>query len=382
MNLARASAFFQQYDAMGERRAGSAADLASAQWLAGQISASAGLATQAIDVPFQRFVPGEAWLEAEGVRIAGLPLFDAGLTGPDGLIGTIGPLGSDAAIGFAELEPSAASLPGNAFAQARAESRHQAIVIALVTREGGLAPLNAHDLEQPFGPPVLQIAGRDGPTVSALSDGRTPIRLMVRGQRQPGKSCNIRVERPGDDPPLVLLTPRTSWWTSTAERAGGLFAWAEALTALSEQTARSRRVVGLATCCHELGHIGAHQAFAAEPELAKDSVLVIHLGANLGAALEPALTVRSNLPGLAERMASRLAHEGYPAAAIHTLTGGKAGGEAHEIEQRGGRYLSLIGSNPWFHAPEDRWPKSIDLGRALAIASAVAAIAVEQVRVR
>ena len=382
MNPDRASAFFQHYDALGERRAGSATDLAAARWLEGQISASTGLAARTIDVPFQQFIPGEAWLEADGVRIVGLPLFDAGLTEPDGLIGTIGPLGSDAAIGFAELEPSAASLPGNAFAQARAASRHQAIVIALVTREGGLAPLNAHDLERPFGPPVLQIAGRDGRPVSELSDRRATVRLMARGRRQPGTSSNVRVERPGDDPPLMLLTPRTSWWTSTAERAGGLFAWTEALTALAGQTAPGRRVVGLATCCHELGHIGAHQAFAAEPALARDSALVMHLGANLGAALEPALTVRSNVPGLAERMASRLAHEGYPAAAINTLTGGKAGGEAHEIEQRGGRYLSLIGSNPWFHAPEDRWPRSIDLGRAMAIASAVAAMAVEEARVR
>jgi hypothetical protein len=67
---------------------------------------------------------------------------------------------------------------------------------------------------------------------------------------------------------LLLLTPRTSWWASTAERAGGILAWLEALRALAAIPARRRAVVALATCGHELGHIGAHRAFAAEPALA------------------------------------------------------------------------------------------------------------------
>jgi hypothetical protein len=175
----------------------------------------------------------------------------------------------------------------------------------------------------------------------------------------------------------VLLTPRTSWYTSTAERAGGILAWLEALRALAGAK-RSRGVVALATCGHELGHIGAHRAFAAEPELAEDSALVIHLGANLGCAGAETLVVRSNVPGLAERMTAKLVAAGHPAAPIETHTGGKANGEAHEIEERGGRYLSLIGDNPWFHAPEDRWPISVDVPRATAIAKAVAATAVEQ----
>ena len=79
-------------------------------------------------------------------------------------------------------------------------------------------------------------------------------------------------------------------------------------------------------------------------------------------------------------VAARLEAAGYPAAAIEVVTGGKANGEAHEIEARGGRYLSLIGKNPWFHAPEDRWPISVDCARAASIASAVAAMAVAAAR--
>ena len=371
--------FFAAYDGFGERRAGLAGDVASAAWLR-DLAVQAGAEAALVPVPFQRFVPGEAFLDVAGRRIEGLPLFDGGVTDTAGITGTLGPLGSDATIGVVEMEPRAASLPGNPFAQARAASRHAAIIVALRTQPDSLAPLNAHDTEAPFGPPVLQVAGREGPGLVALAaQGSTTARLVACGVKAPATSFNIRASLPGGaTPPLVLLTPRTSWWTSTAERAGGVLAWVEALHALAAVPATQRRhVVALANCGHELGHIGAHQAFAREPALASDAALVIHLGANLGVAEDARLTVRSNVPGIADRMAEAMVAAGHPRAPLEVVTGGKANGEAHEIEARGGRYLSLIGHNPWFHAPEDRWPGTIDLQNATAIATAVARMAVE-----
>jgi hypothetical protein len=367
--------FFAAYDAFGERRAGGPGDAAAAAWLR-DLAAEAGAAARLDPVAFDRFTPGAAWIEAGGRRVEGLPLFDGGVTGAGGVSGALGPLGSDAPIGVGEMEPRAASLPGNAFAQARQGSRHAAIVVALRTRPDSLAPLNAHDAEAPFGPPVLQLAGREAAWLTGLAARGAPARLVADGTRGPGRSANIRADLPGAAPPLLLLTPRTSWWTSTAERAGGILAWVEALRALAAAP-RRRAVVALATCGHELGHVGAHHAFAAEPDLASDSALVLHLGANLGCAGGGRLVVRSNVPGLADRMAACLVAAGHPPAPLEVVTGGKANGEAHEIEARGGRYLSLIGDNPWFHAPEDRWPDSVDLPCATAIARAVAQVAVE-----
>ena len=372
------AAFFADYDAFGDRRTGGEGDAAAAAWLHAK-AAAAGAEARLLPASFTRLTPGPAVLDGAGFGFDGLPLFDGGLTGPEGITGRLGRLGSDAPIGVAEMDPAAASLPGNAFAQARAESRHAGIVIALRTKPDGLAPLNAHDLEAPFGPPVLQLAGRDAPRLLALADAGAEGRMIAAGTRAPALSHSIRAELPGAGPPLLLLTPRTSWWTSTAERGGGILAWLTALKALAAAQ-RARGVVGLATCGHELGHIGAHQAFAAEPGLAKDASLVIHLGANLGAAEDERLTVRSNVPGMADRMAAQLEAAGHPRGPLEVVTGGKANGEAHEIEERGGRYLSLIGKNPWFHAPEDRWPISVDCARAGAIAQAVAAMAVQLAR--
>ena len=368
--------FFAAYDAFGERRTGGEGDAASAEWLRARAQA-AGAAAMLMPVTFGRFLPDPSWLEAKGRRIEGLPLFDGGTTEEAGISGALGPLGSDAPIGVVEMEPRAASLPGNPFAVARQQSRHAAIVVALRTQPDSLAPLNAHDAESPFGPPVLQVAGREAPFLLGLAERGTAARIVVAGSRAPGRSANIRASLTGEAPPLLLLTPRTSWWTSTAERAGGILAWLTALETLAASP-RRRAVVALATCGHELGHIGAHRAFAAEPALARDSRLVLHLGANLGCAGADRLVVRSNVEGLAERMAAALVAAGHPRAPLEVATGGKANGEAHEIESRGGRYLSLIGDNPWFHAPEDRWPDSVDIARATAIARAVAAVALEQ----
>jgi hypothetical protein len=373
-----AAEFFAAYDGFGERRTAGPGDDASAAWLR-ELAQQAGAAAELVPIAMTRFQPGPSVIEAAGRAVEGLPLFDGGTTDHVGVIGRLGPLGSDAPIGVVEMEPRAASLPGNPFAAAREASRHRAIVVALRTKPDSLAPLNAHDAAAPFGPPVLQVAGREAAWLRGLAETGESARVAVLGRRGGGRSANIRAELPGAAPPLVLLTPRTSWWTSTAERAGGILAWLEALRTLSGAQ-RQRAVVALATCGHELGHIGAHRAFARDPGLARDSALVVHLGANLGCAEAAHLTVRSNVPGLADRMAEALVAAGHPRAPIEAVTGGKANGEAHEIEERGGRYLSLIGDNPWFHAPEDRWPLSVDLPRAEAIARAVAAVAVEQAR--
>ena len=372
----KAADFFAAYDAFGERRTGSPGDAEAASWLR-ELAAEAGAAAEILPIEFCRFTPGPAMLEADGRSVAGLPLFDGGTTDASGVAGWLGPLGSTAPIGVVEMAPRVASLPDNDFARARRDSRHAAIIVALRTQPDSLAPLNAHDAEAPFGPPVLQLAGAEAAWLLGLAARGAPARVVVQGHRGLGRSANIRAELPGAAPPLVLLTPRTSWWTSTAERAGGILAWVGALRALAAAP-RARGVVALANCGHELGHIGAHHAFAREPELASNSALVLHLGANLGCAETPHLVVRSNVAGLANRMAEALAAVGHPPGAIEAVTGGKANGEAHEIEARGGRYLSLIGDNPWFHAPEDRWPVSVDLPRAEAIAHAVVAVAMQQ----
>ena len=55
-------------------------------------------------------------------------------------------------------------------------------------------------------------------------------------------------------------------------------------------------------------------------------------------------------------------------------------GETRDIHRAGGRYVTLVGSNPWFHLPQDRWPHAVHADAVTRIAAAAAALVVELTR--
>ena len=364
----RLEARFRAYDRLGTLRAATADDMPAARWLAAEAGES-----QLMRVAIERLVVHRAELAWDGGRIEGLPLFDGGLTGPAGVEGRLG-----AEILFTEMHPGAAALKQMPFERQRRESAAKAMIVALRTEPDGLAPLNAPNFRAPFGPPVLQVAGREAARIAALAGAA--MRVTLDATRSPGESANVLAELPGGAaPPLVVMTPRTSWWNSLGERAGGVLAWLEALEVLRGQSL-ARPAHFAATCGHELGHIGLNAWLESAPGLVQRAALFLHLGANLGAAGGGVLTIRSNVEGLAARMQDTLLAAGYPPAEIALAPGDTANGEAHDILVRGGRFLSLIGSNPRFHDPDDRWPQGVDLPRATALCGAVAHIVTELAR--
>jgi hypothetical protein len=55
-------------------------------------------------------------------------------------------------------------------------------------------------------------------------------------------------------------------------------------------------------------------------------------------------------------------------------------GETRDIHKASGRYVTLVGSNPLFHLPEDRWPHAADTDVVTRIAAAAASLIVELTR--
>jgi hypothetical protein len=47
-------------------------------------------------------------------------------------------------------------------------------------------------------------------------------------------------------------------------------------------------------------------------------------------------------------------------------------GETRDIHRAGGRYITVIGSNPWLHLPQDRWPHAVDAAAVARIAAGAA----------
>jgi hypothetical protein len=50
-------------------------------------------------------------------------------------------------------------------------------------------------------------------------------------------------------------------------------------------------------------------------------------------------------------------------------------GETRDVHRAGGHYVTLVGSNPRFDLPEDRWPHAVDADAVTRLAAAVAAAA-------
>src|ERR1700722_318430 len=86
--VTRAASWLHAWDSQGIHRTGTAADKASAQWLAREAT-TLGANVALEHFPLNRIDPVSCWVECAGARIEGVPVFDSPPTGPLGLNGPI-----------------------------------------------------------------------------------------------------------------------------------------------------------------------------------------------------------------------------------------------------------------------------------------------------
>jgi len=360
--VARATAWLQAWDSHAIHRTATAGDAAGLVWLAGE-AAALGAALGVEDFSLDRLDPVACHLEFDGMRIDGVPVFDAPATGPDGVSGR---LGSDIAV--AEMSPRAV-YSGECQALRR-RGGHRGLVILCTGEAPGLALLNAEQFREPYGAPAIHLSSEARETVLAAAARGAAARLVSDSRRTPGTAGNLVVTLPGSDPgraPLVVMTPRSSWWQSTAERGGGIVCWLETLRALLAAPP-SRPVILTANSGHELGHLGLDDFVARRPGCER-GLLWVHYGANIGAAGGRLLLMSASDKWRA-LTASELPGAELAAKAV------VPSGETRDIHRAGGTYLTLVGTNPLFHLPQDRWPHAVDVPEITRIATAAARIAV------
>jgi hypothetical protein len=376
-NTAQAAQLVAAFDASGIHRMGSPGDALSGAWFETE-AAHTGATVSRMRVPTQRTLIHEAFIECAGHRIDGLPMFDSPSCA--GLAGALCASGSAGDVGYAEFPPNAASIKGQPLEQLRRATPHQALVIATRVSGDSLAPINAQYFNTPFGPPVLLVAGMHHALLTQLAGKPTPARFVSHHTRVAIESFNIEARvttgaTGTNAAPIAIVTPRTGWWESTAERAGGMVAWLAALDAAAEcQRAATlkRDVVAWATCGHELGHIGLQELTRLHLPAVTGAKYWLHLGANLGGAGNLTMMVRATDKTDAEAMRDLLAAEGYPAQHILVEPDSKLSGEGHDLHHLGAKVLSLAGSNLHFHAASDRWPGNVNAAGVASIARAVA----------
>lgn len=368
----RAEMWLRAWDSQGTHRTGTVGDEAGADWL---IEAAIALGARPVEeaFPLDRIDPVETALEVDGLRIPGVPVFDSP---PTPLIsGALGLAGSGAPIILAPLSPRA--VYGAEWRRLRADSSQRALVVICQGEHPGLGLLNAEQFKAPYGAPAIHVDSdaHDG-LIEAASRGAT-ARLVSRYDRIRVNARNIVVTLPGQDrarPPVVVMTPRSSWWQSTSERGGGLVCWLETLRALLAAPPAGD-VILTANSGHELGHIGLDAFQERRPGWDRPNGAVwVHYGANIG-AVGGRLSIMSADPDLASRMRDALAAAGQPADEIADPAIVPSG-ETRDIHRAGGRYVTLVGSNPLFHLPRDRFPHAVDVPSIARLAAGAAAMVV------
>jgi hypothetical protein len=370
----RAARWLAAWDAQGIHRTATPGDEAGADWLA-QEAAALGADVAIEEFALDRLDPATAFLEIGGERIEAVPVFDAPATDAGGVTGRLGFAGAAADIAVAELSPRA--VYSGEYERLRRSGRHRGFVILCAGERPGMGLLNAEQFREPYGAPAVHVATEARATVLAAAGQGVPARLVAHSRRTPARGRNVVVTLSGSagaGPPVVVMTPRSSWWQSTAERGGGLVAWLETLRALLAAPP-ARPVVFTANTGHELGHLGLDGFVARRPghdrPVREGGASWVHYGANLGAA-GGILSLVSPHDELRALAAAELARAGQPhTKAPKTLV---PSGETRDIHRAGGRYLTLVGTNPLFHLPQDRWPDAVDPDAVTRIAAAAARI--------
>jgi hypothetical protein len=376
----RVTGWLKAWDAQAIHRTGTAGDEAGASWLAREAEVIAGKADSET-FSLDRIDPTSVFVEVDGERIAGEMLFDGLTTGPEGVRGAAGNQGNGAPIAVLPVPPSV--VYGPEFRQMRRESREQAHVIITQGGAPGLAPLNAELFRTPFGPPAVQVASGEHDRIMAALARKADFRVVVQAKRTPAQARNIIVTIPGRDrnrAPVVVMTPRSSWWVSTSERGGGLVCWLESLRAIKAAPPPACDVIFSANSGHEIGHIGLDDFVARRPGCEKNFTWV-HFGASIGATAGR-LVIQSNQDDLRSLIVKHLTAAGQKPDSLADKSQVPTG-ETRDIHRAGGRYLTIGGppsSNALFHLPQDRWPDAVDVAAIARIAEGTAQAVVELTR--
>ena len=364
----------QAYDAQGNHRTATEVDRASAEWLTNQVRLS-GAEPSLEPFTLSRIDPQSCYLRVAGRRIDSLPLFDASFTGPEGVHGRLGPLGSDAEIALIESEPPSFNDPGieqrKQVEEAR-HSQHKAIVVLTRGPRPGLFLINARGFNKPFGPPMLQISSAESTWLKEQAERHAEATLVAEVRRTTAQAYNVTAKIAGTNAtlaPLVFMVPRSGWWQCASEQGSRLACWLEVIRALAAaKPARDSYFVAFSG--HEVGFLGVDPYVKHLPDLIKRAHAWIFFGSDIGAPRQPN-TIHASDDALERWIVTALGNEGLTVD-TRARHDSNARGEVSTIQQGGGRFVTVACDTEVFHNIADRWPQAVDVGTVARYAKAVA----------
>ncbi|MFN7980555.1 MAG: hypothetical protein U0Q11_01740 [Vicinamibacterales bacterium] len=375
----RIADIFRMYHLQGSHRTASDVDGESGVWLAEEATRLGATVTPR-SFTVSRVDLQTCVVQSGGESREGVPFFDGGFTGADGVRGTLGAPGSGAPIVLTTLDQAAISSEGQSIAELRRAAGTRAIVAITDGGEPGLCPSNARAFKQPYGVPVLQVSSTAREWLEGLVKSGAEVRVVAHATRANAIANNIVAMIRGQRPelaPVVVMTPRSGWWQCVSERGGGLACWLEIMRAAA-RAKPARTIRFIASSGHELGHLGLEMFLEQEAALIKGASAWIHLGANIGAA-KGRLRLQASADDIEALGVEALSRAGATLDG-RVPRGTVPSGEARNIHVGGGRYVSMLGSGPYFHNPLDLWPTAVDLDAVTRYADAATQLALTLAR--
>lgn len=359
----------REYEAFGIHRTGWPGDMASADWALAELS-SEGIEARIEEFEFPKMKTRSAALSWRGHDADGLPLHDCGSTGLDGVSGQLTLAGAADVRGkIVVAEDGDASYDQRGIYE-RIPDLEAAGATGLVLLRcdslGAITVLNAYRIGTPFDLPVLQIACQDAPElVEAAAAGEDAV-FTVDAVREPSTARNVVATLPGEDPdaaPVAIMTPRSGWFICASERGGGIAIWLGLAGAIAAMPARRRTVHMVASSGHEINHYGLQAFLTARKGIETRALAWLHLGALIGSRATSVKVEPS------DQELGALAKSGFESSgAERWMMWDKRGGEAENIAEAGGRYVSLRGGaadveggDTFFHSPNDSIDRATDI---------------------
>ena len=350
------------YEEMGIHRTGREADDTTTWWMMEELG-KVGVEADFQTWRFPRVEIHDASVRFGGWDIPGVPIYDTAWTDHRGVTG---PLRRDSGPGIVVLEfapdDQDRMTPGiyTSLELARSDGAN-GVILVMGDPEGEPVLRNAERPLDPVVLPVLQLAPMDAwPLLDAIgTEEGNETTMIVDGGRVDAPAHNVVATIPGTDPdaaPVVLMTPKSGWYTCAAERGTGIAVWIEVAGRIAQSPAR-RSLKLVASSGHELHHLGLEHYISQLGQDAHDVHAWMHLGASIAARNgQPSYAASDD--ELFNVATEALAEQGLERRAFPV---GNAGfGEARNIGEIDGRFVSFLGGHPYFHSPQDTYDRCVD----------------------
>ena len=348
------------WDRQPDHRTGTDGDLETSQWMAKAIEKT-GQAANLQEFKFARRTPVSCSIETGERKVQGVPFFDGGITGQRGTTTKLSTAEEGTGITVGDFSSGGGDPDTRQLVEHRSNPKVVGIVAVSKMTSPGIGLLNADNYKVPYGVPVLQVDQEHRSWLLEAAKRHDEATLNVHFNLNLVTASNVQVTVKGKKPralaPVVIMTPKSSWWTSTAERCGGITLWLEAIRHFADNQPW-RNVIFTANTGHELGHVGLDYFIKTNPTLVQGAHLWLHLGANF-VAKNSLVRIQASCRELLDMGKEQFSPDSQ------TPFGQRPGGEARNIYDGTGSFFSLLGSNERFHHPSDRYPDNVDIEKTV-----------------